>query len=51
VEGAGLAKAGEIGVRVGPVLRASRLSFWQRAVELSLPAALGIALWLLFTLK
>jgi hypothetical protein len=27
------------------------LSFWQRAAELSLPAALGIALWLLFTLK
>lgn len=26
-------------------------SFWQRLAELSLPAALGIALWLLFTLK
>lgn len=28
-----------------------RPSPWQRIAELSLPAALGIALWLLFTLK
>jgi hypothetical protein len=28
-----------------------RASAWQRIAELSLPAALGIALWLLFTLK
>lgn len=31
--------------------RAPRPSVWQRVAELSLPAALGIALWLLFTLK
>jgi hypothetical protein len=30
---------------------AGAASFWRRAAELSLPAALGIALWLLFTLK
>ncbi len=55
VKGATLGEAARVEGAQGRVEgarnEAAALSFWQRAAELSLPAALGIALWLLFTLK